>query len=96
MAEPAWLAELIETAGKATPGPWQIEPGNFVARDGLVVAEVPCQGANDDDVPYIAACSPERLRALIAVVRVAWRRYYKNALCGCPLCEAIAALEATP
>lgn len=53
-----------------TPGPWTIEVGNFIVtnhpgkpKPGMIVAEVPCYGANDDDLPLIAA-SPDLYRSL--------------------------------
>ena len=49
---------------KHTPGPWKVMPGNFIVtkKDEQIVAEVPCQGANENDLPLIAA-APKLLEA---------------------------------
>lgn len=48
---------------KHTPGPWHIEPGNFIVSRDNIVAEVPCCSGNNNDLPLIAA-APEILAAL--------------------------------
>lgn len=48
--------KLSALEAKATPGPWIQEEGNFaVVPHGRVVFEVPCQGANDYDLPFLIA-----------------------------------------
>jgi hypothetical protein len=57
------LDQIARLDAYATQGEWLIAPGNFIVHDcrngdpetGRVVAEVPCQGANNDDLPFIAA-----------------------------------------
>jgi len=54
------VGELVEQINalyaQATPGPWVQEEGNFAAVPyGRIVFEVPCQGANDADLPYLIA-----------------------------------------
>jgi hypothetical protein len=55
------VAKLDQLHLEATPGPWGIASGNFITADwrdnpnnGSIVAEVPCQGANDADLAFIA------------------------------------------
>ena len=63
------LAALKQVCEAATPGPWVAEPGNFIAvPDGRVIAEVPCQGANDKDIDFIATFNPVVVLRLLAVV----------------------------
>jgi hypothetical protein len=58
-----------------TPGPWKVAPGQFIVADciggdpstGKIVAEVPCQGCNPDDLPLIAA-APALLAACETVL----------------------------
>lgn len=57
------IRRLTELEAKATPGPWGQAEGNFIVAymfrgepsSGKIVAEVPCQGANDDDLPFVVA-----------------------------------------
>lgn len=66
-------ADLAALARFATPGPWCATEGNFIAQGehGPIVAEVPCQGANDADVAFIAAWNPQRALAALAVIDAA-------------------------
>lgn len=62
------LKQLAALEAKATPGPWVQEEGNFAAiPNSRIVFEVPCQGANDDDLPFLIALRnawPDISRAL--------------------------------
>jgi len=63
------IASMKVAAEKATPGPWVTQEGNFITtKNYAIVAEVPCQGCNDNDVAYIAAVNPAAVLALIAHV----------------------------
>jgi hypothetical protein len=65
-------ADLAALARAATPGPWVTAEGNFIVADNdLIVAEVPCAGGNDADVPHIAAWSPELVLGALAVIEAA-------------------------
>lgn len=83
----------MSTKAEHTPGPWLIAPGNFIVADchgddpsaGRIVAEVPCQGGNTNDLPLIAA-APDLLAALEAVIDdeshetpESWHRAYVDA-----------------
>ena len=71
----ALVAELGALEATATKGEWLGAPGNFITagchnsdpETGHIVAEVPCQGANDNDLPFIVALrnALPRLRALV-------------------------------
>lgn len=68
------LTELRERADKATPGPWTLGGGG---RD-VCVRLGPHSGVprrlwpeRSDDARYIAACSPEVIKALVAVAEAA-------------------------
>lgn len=80
------LVALEELAKKATPGPWMrsgvrqkiTEDCIMVGRDGFLFLALPV-GRNPKehagafmDAAYIAACSPERILALVRVAKAAF------------------------
>lgn len=70
----AWLRDLREKAGRATPGPHRVVPAitgspPFVrAQDDRLLCS---QFRNDADAEFVAACSPERVVALCDVAEAA-------------------------
>lgn len=70
--------ELRELADRATPGPWS--DGNGHVLDGRDIPLAECfdelgrQGNSQQNAAYIAACSPEVVKALIAVAEAAEAR----------------------
>lgn len=106
------LDRLDDLAGKATPGPWhdvsltqRIEPPEKLylyavhryAADPGGYVEVLRSRMSGHDVPYIAACDPAAIRALVAEIRKARavvgaaREYVENAklLTQLQLCKAL-------
>ena len=70
---------------KHTPGPWHTAEGNFIVDSNeRIVAEVPCQGANDADVPFIAA-APEMYQSL----RLAYGALLELSPCMATECQQI-------
>jgi hypothetical protein len=74
------LADLAEKAKRATPGPWQlweVEAWDDGTRRAEIIAPThspaaftyPDGALSWDDAAYIAACSPERILALVERVR---------------------------
>lgn len=71
------LTELRELADKATPGPWvdRHPPGDsWISADVSGLTYIVAKGLDDPDARYIAACSPEVIKALVAVAEAASRQ----------------------
>ncbi len=70
------LAELEALATKATPGPWTWTDDDGPCANGEPLINGGWDGelyaVRDADAAYIAACSPDMIRALCAELR-AWR-----------------------
>ena len=75
-----WRDDLKAKAKLATKGRWGAADAQFITTDfctdpneGLYVAEVHCQRGRPEDHVYIAACSPNRIVALVDVAEAAKR-----------------------
>lgn len=110
---PDWLTELVKLAGAATPGPWRYggmigDPGSplrhFIedaeGRPFAFSEEFAADYAGlDRPFLYIAACTPERILALCAVVAAADADHRTedgdepHAEGCCAVCDALARLE---
>lgn len=82
-----WTADLAELAGKATPGPWEASHRDVGNPENDPDKECGCmlgweingppkawhrgQFERGHDAVFIAACSPERIRALCDVAEAA-------------------------
>lgn len=100
----AKLAELDALAGKATPGPWTVFHGLY--NDGVDAPgghtvipfedeEMDAAGVDTrETAAYIAACSPERIRAMIAVIQATYSTDVPGGINK--FIDARAALEALP
>jgi hypothetical protein len=106
---PDWLDDAVEKAKRATPGPWRYDgersaiydlPQVSAGEEGasLWVCVTPFPEAN---AAYIAACSPERILALVERMRAleevaeAARAYLTHDVCTeKSLREALARLDA--
>lgn len=77
------LDEFEERARAATPGPWTEDDCNVLARTNqpyYLVATVPQEQPNAiNDAEFIAACTPERVLALIRVARAAQELFIRHA-----------------
>lgn len=101
-------AALRALADKATPGPWEIcvgqlvwgvtedDPGLTCSGCGGVASKehwLMAEPVEPADARYIAACSPERIMALLDRVdrlteALRWQldRHNENYACGCVIC----------
>lgn len=92
------LSDLERLAREATPGPWEWSDGflwNGTTDKGVLAhGEVVEWPVSQESAAYIAAVSPERILALVAVARAAILTHTKfRDECDCELCRALAALE---
>lgn len=97
-----WLDELDAAAEKATPGPWHAgKPARglriyiFDSENRYLFQQ---QREVEPNAAYVAACSPERIRKLIACVRAADADLIGPGYIGqsARYSSARAALDATP
>lgn len=62
------IAELQRLARLATPGPWEANKEGFIWCVDPDLSQQVAAFVDDNDAPYIAACSPERILALTEAV----------------------------
>lgn len=68
---PTDLDHLERLALEATPGPWRECASEVLIGDHWWRPAEHAHYRNESDARYIAACSPERIRALVAVAKAA-------------------------